>query len=56
MILTDFEKDLSKNMLNEEFLCNYNTKLKHYLLELFDKNKCPLRYFLGDEYHYKGRD
>ena len=37
MIFFDFENDLDKNMFDEEFLYDYNTKLKHHLLELSKK-------------------
>ena len=56
MIFNNFEEDLNKNMFDEEFLYDYNTRLKYNLIELFETNKCALCCFLGDKYHYRGRD
>ena len=47
MIFNNFKEDLTKNMFDEEFLYDYNTKLKYHLIELFKTNKCALCCFFG---------
>ena len=39
IILSDFEKDVERNLFDVNFLFNYYTKLWHELLELFDQKK-----------------
>ena len=56
IIFNNSEEDLNKNMFDEEFLYDYNTRLKYHLIELFETNKCALCCFLGDKYLYRGRD
>ena len=56
MIFYDFEDDLEKNMFDELFLKDFNEKLYHHSMELFDTNKSAVCSFLDSEYHYGGRD
>ena len=55
MIFYYFEDDSEKNMFDELFLKDYNEKLYHHLIELFDTNKCAICSFPDSKYDYGGR-
>ena len=38
------------------FLKDYDKKLYHHLMKLFETNKCAICLFPDREYHYRGRD
>ena len=56
IVFSDFEKEMSDNMLNTDFLQNYRSKLYKYLRKLFYVHKSLLCCFLDSEYIQNVRD
>lgn len=52
----DFEKDLNDNMIELEYLQNYQSQLYSYLCKLFYIKKELICCFLDKEYSYSVRD
>ena len=56
LIFSDFEKDLSKNQFDGNFLKAYHEKLMFHLEEIFTVDKSVTDCFQDDDFVYKGRD